>query len=228
MRERCLPSGMNDAGLKLMDQLITSRRSVRRGQYLFRAGEAFKSLYAIRLGFFKTFVTAKSGREQVTGFQMAGELMGLDGISTTHHACHAIALEDSQVCAIHYEDLEALSSSFPPLLQQFHRLMSREILRDQSMMMVLAQARAEERVANFVLNLAQRLRLRGYSASNLVLRMSRDDIGNYLGLTLETVSRTFSRLQDEGVLAVKYREISILNTRALIEVASRATDNPHP
>jgi CRP/FNR family transcriptional regulator len=189
---------------------------------LFRSGDAFQSLYAVRTGFFKTCVTAEDGRDQVTGFQMAGELLGLDGISNDRHSVDAVALEDSQVCVIPYNDLETLSREFTNLQHQFHRIMSREIVRDHGVMLLLGSMRAEERLAAFLLNLTQRLQARGFSASSMILRMTREEIGSYLGLKLETVSRTFSKFQDEGLLEVKQRQISILDPGGLQKIVNGA------
>jgi CRP/FNR family transcriptional regulator, anaerobic regulatory protein len=222
LRELCLPVGLSDEELVSLDQMIGARRAVRRGERLFHAGEAFTALYAVRTGFFKTTTAAEDGREQVTGFQMAGELLGLDGISTDHHACDAIALEDSQVCMIPYGQLESLSREFTLLQHQFHKIMSREIVRDHGVMLLLGSMRAEERLAAFLLNLTQRLQARGFSPSALVLRMTREEIGSYLGLKLETVSRTFSKFQDEAILEVKQRDIRILDQGALQQVVNAA------
>ena len=220
LRELCLPVGLSKPELQRLDALVATRRSCRRSDSLFRSGDAFKSLYAVRTGFFKSRVTSQDGREQVTGFQMAGELLGLDGISTNRHSCDAVALEDSQVCVIHYEQLEHLLREIPELQRQFHRFMSREIVRDHGMMFLLGSMRAEERLAAFLLNLTQRLQARGFSGSALVLRMTREEIGSYLGLKLETVSRAFSKLQDEGVLDVKQRQLQVLNEAALRQLVN--------
>jgi CRP/FNR family transcriptional regulator len=195
--------------------MVATKRPVSRGDTLFRAGDAFQSLYAVRTGFFKTCVSSEDGRDQVTGFQMAGELLGLDGIGTEKHTCDAVALEDSQVCVIPYFQLEDLSREFTDLQRQFHKIMSREIVRDHGVMLLLGSMRAEERLAAFLLNLTQRLRTRGFSATSLVLRMTREEIGSYLGLKLETVSRTFSKFQDDGILEVKQRQIRVLDPTAL-------------
>ena len=215
LRELCLPVGLSAQQVGQLDDLVASRRSIPRGETLFRTGDTFQSLYAVRTGFFKTCICAEDGRDQVTGFQMAGELLGLDGISTDRHACDAVALEDSTVCVIPFHDLEGLSLQISELQRVFHKIMSREIVRDHSVMLLLGSMRAEERVAAFLLNLTQRLHARGYSRSELVLRMTREEIGSYLGLKLETVSRTFSKLQEDGVLEVKQRQIRILQQDAL-------------
>ncbi|HEX2011715.1 MAG TPA: fumarate/nitrate reduction transcriptional regulator Fnr [Roseateles sp.] len=215
LRELCLPVGMSKQDLEQLDTLVATRRNVARGDTLFRTGDTFQSLYAVRTGFFKTCVSAEDGRDQVTGFQMAGELLGLDGISNDRHSCDAVALEDSQVCVIPYGQLEELSREFTDLQHQFHKIMSREIVRDHGVMLLLGSMRAEERLAAFLLNLTQRLQARGFSASSLVLRMTREEIGSYLGLKLETVSRTFSKFQEEGLLDVKQRQIRILDQAGL-------------
>lgn len=215
LRELCLPVGLNAGELQKLDGLVEKRRSVQRGDHLFRNGDRFEALYAVRTGFFKTCVGSEDGRDQVTGFQMAGELLGLDGISSDHHHCNAVALEDSSVCVIQYRDLEALSREFNVLQHQFHKIMSREIVRDHGVMLLLGNMRAEERLAAFLLNLTQRLQARGFSASSLVLRMTREEIGSYLGLKLETVSRTFSKFQEDGLMEVKQRQLRILDQAGL-------------
>jgi CRP/FNR family transcriptional regulator len=215
LRELCLPVGISNDQLDRLDDIVATRRSLARGDALFRAGEAFTSLYAVRTGFFKTCVSSEDGRDQVTGFQMAGELLGLDGIGTDRHTCDAVALEDSQVCVIPYHQLEDLSRELSDLQRHFHKIMSREIVRDHGVMLLLGSMRAEERLAAFLLNLTQRLRTRGFSSSSLILRMTREEIGSYLGLKLETVSRAFSRFQEDGVLSVKHRQIEVLNPEAL-------------
>jgi CRP/FNR family transcriptional regulator len=215
LRELCLPLGMSDDQLSRMDALVATRRNVQRGDALFRVGDAFAALFAVRTGFFKTRVSSEDGRDQVTGFQMAGELLGLDGIGADRHTCDAVALEDSQVCVIPFHQLEDLSREFSDLQRHFHRIMSREIVRDHGVMLLLGSMRAEERLAAFLLNLTQRLRTRGYSSSSLVLRMTREEIGSYLGLKLETVSRAFSRFQDDGLLEVKQRQIHVLDAAGL-------------
>ncbi|HRP29778.1 MAG TPA: fumarate/nitrate reduction transcriptional regulator Fnr, partial [Burkholderiaceae bacterium] len=207
LRELCLPVGLSAADIERVDELVGARRTLKRGEVLFRAGDRFESLYAVRTGFFKTRISSEDGRDQVTGFQMAGELLGLDGISEDRHSCDAVALEDSQVCMIPYARLEELSHKVTDLQRQFHRVMSREIVRDHGVMLLLGGMRAEARLAAFVLNLTQRLQARGFSGTSLVLRMTREEIGSYLGLKLETVSRAFSRFQEDGLLEVKQRDI---------------------
>jgi CRP/FNR family transcriptional regulator len=223
LRELCLPVGMSDHQLDQLEQMVSVRRTVARGEALFRTGDTFNALYAVRTGFFKTCVTSEDGRDQVTGFQMAGELLGLDGIGTELHTCDAVALEDSHICVIPFHQLEELSREFSDLQRQLHRVMSREIVREHGVMLLLGSMRAEERLAAFLLNLTQRLRARGFSATELVLRMTREEIGSYLGLKLETVSRAFSKLQDDGALEVKQRQIKVLDPAALQALVNGST-----
>jgi CRP/FNR family transcriptional regulator len=210
LREICLPVGLSKNELDYIDKcMVASRRKVARGELLYRAGDRFDSVFAVWTGFFKTCLSSRDGRDQVTGFQMGGELIGLDGISNRRHEVDAVALENSQVCVIPFDDLESLSVQVPSLQSQFHRIMSREIVRNQGVMLLLGSMYAEERLAAFLLNLTHRLQARGFSASSVLLRMTREEIGSYLGLSLETISRTFSKFQADGLLFVRNRQIRI-------------------
>lgn len=220
LRELCLPFGLSDEELGKLDSLIGTRRKVKRGQHLYRAGESFEAIYAVKTGFFKTDVLLEDGRDQVTGFQMAGELLGMDGISNEVHTCNAVALEDSEVCLIPFVQLEELSSEIRALQRHLHKVMSREIVRDHGVMMLLGTMRAEERLAAFLLNLSQRFTVRGYSAAEFHLRMTREEIGSYLGLKLETVSRAFSHFQESGLIAVQQKHIRILDAAGLKRLLS--------
>lgn len=215
LRELCLPVGLSRAQIESLDELVYVRRRIGEGKSLFHAGDAFRSLFAVRAGFFKTRVTTADGRDQVTGFLMAGELLGIDGIGAGRHACDAVALEDAEVCVIPYARLEDLARRFEPLQQHFHKVMSREIVRDHGVMLMLGSMRAEEKVAGFLLNLSQRLAARGYSATEFALRMTRAEIGSFLGLKLETVSRLLSRFHDEGLLKVRQKRVHITDLEAL-------------
>lgn len=221
LRELCLPVGLSSDDLERLDGMVATRKHVPRGDALFRSGDRFQSLYAVRTGFFKTCVSSEDGRDQVTGFQMAGELLGLDGIGSDRHACDAVALEDSQVCVIPFGQLEQLSRDFGTLQHQLHRIMSREIVRDHGVMLLLGSMRAEERLASFLLNLSERYRRRGYSSSEFVLRMTREEIGSYLGLKLETVSRLFSRFQEEGLIQVQGRAVKIIEMAAMRQLVGQ-------
>lgn len=215
-----MPVDLSQEELDRIDRIIGARRKVKRGETLYHNGERFSNLYAIRTGFFKTCITSEDGRDQVTGFQMAGEVIGLDGIVHDHHTCDAIALEDAEICAMPFAQIEDLSREVNALQHHVHKIMSREIVREHGVMLLLGSMRAEERLAAFLLNLAQRLHARGFSKSELVLRMTREEIGSFLGLKLETISRTFSKFVDDGIVDVKQRHVHILNTHALQEIVN--------
>ena len=220
LRELCMPVGLSDDQIKRIDNVVAIRRKIKRGSTLFRNGEQFTSLFAIRTGFFKTCVATEDGRDQVTGFQMAGEIIGLDGIVNDHHTCDAVALEDAEVCVMPFDRIEEISREVNALQHHVHKIMSREIVREHGVMLLLGSMRAEERLAAFLLNLVQRLHARGFSQSELVLRMTREEIGSYLGLKLETVSRTFSKFVEDGIVEVKQRHVRILDTEALRRIVN--------
>jgi CRP/FNR family transcriptional regulator len=223
LREMCLPCGLSGQDVDRVDDLIYTRRRLKRGEALYRAGDEFNSLYAIRSGFFKTVQTLEDGRDQVTGFHMPGDIMGMDGIAPEAHALNATALEDSEVCVIPYSRLESFSRDMHELRHQFHKVMSREIVREHGVMLLLGTMRAEERLATFLLNLSQRFTARGYSASEFNLRMTREEIGSYLGLKLETVSRAFSRFQEDGLIGVEQKHIHIRDVEGLRRVIGQSS-----
>jgi len=193
----------------------SGKRRVRTGEFLYRSGNPFHSLFVVRAGMFKTILLDSEGREQVTGFQMTGEVLGLDGIEQEICQSNAVALEDGEVWEIPFSRLESLCRQEPGMQRMFHRLMSREIQRDYLMMLLLGSMSAEERLAAFLVNLSQRLTTRGYSATRFILRMSRREIGSYLGLTLETVSRVFSRFQREGLIRAELKAVELVDIERL-------------
>jgi CRP/FNR family transcriptional regulator, anaerobic regulatory protein len=218
MRELCLPVGLERDAMNQLDQLVTNRRRLKKGDAIYRSGDPFAALYAIRQGSCKTTVLAEDGREQVAGYHMPGDLVGLDGIGVDRHGCGAIALEETEACVLPFEHLAELAHRLPPLQKNLHRVLSREIIRDHNVMLLLGSMRAEERLAVFLLNLSQRYQERGYSATEFVLRMTREEIGSYLGLKLETVSRLFSRFQEEGLIQVQGRAVKLLDIPMLKQV----------
>ncbi|HKQ31532.1 MAG TPA: fumarate/nitrate reduction transcriptional regulator Fnr [Burkholderiales bacterium] len=222
LRELCLPRGIKSADAKSVDELVFMRRHIRRGESLYRTGAPFKYLYAVRSGFLKSYIIADDGREQVTGFQMAGEMVGLDGIESDAHNLNVEAIEDTMVCVIPFARLEQLASRVPELQRQFYRMMSHEIVRDQGVMMLLGTMQANERVAAFLLNLSQRFAARGYAAAEFLLRMTREEIGSYLGLKLETVSRVFSKLQKARLIEIRNKHVRIRNPSGLKAVLDQA------
>jgi len=223
VHNHCVSSGLTEFDLRRLDTIV-SRRRLERGQTLYRMGDPFSSLYAIRLGHFKSHQVSINGTEQITGFQMAGELMGLDGISNGRHNCFAVALEDSEVCEIPFDRLQALFAEIPELLRHFHRIMSQEITHYRGAMLVLGKMLAEQRFAMFLLNLSSRYHAHGYSSTRYQLRMSRDDIANYLGLTIESVSRLLSKFKTMKLITVDRREIVIHDLQQLKWLATQNFD----
>jgi CRP/FNR family transcriptional regulator len=220
LQSLCLPAGLSEFDTRRVDAIITRRR-VPNGGTLYRMGDPFANLYAVRLGHFKTHQLSADGLEQITGFQMAGELLGMDAISTDQHNCNAVALEDSEVCEIPFAQLERLFAEIPILLRHFHRTMSQEITQDQYAILSLGNMRAEQRFAAFLVNLSSRYKARGYSQTCFQLRMSRQDIGNYLGLTIESISRLLFKFKEMEWIAVDKREVRLLDLTALKIVAMK-------
>jgi CRP/FNR family transcriptional regulator, anaerobic regulatory protein len=215
LRDLCLPYGMTGLDLDRLDGMKFARRKVKAAQMLYREGDRFQYIYAVRSGTLKSSLMLSDGREQVSGFHIAGELVGLDGVAQGQHASATMALEDSEVCAISYAALSDVAVGTSGMQHIISRLMSREILREHSLMMLLGSMNAEERLAAFLLNLSQRYAARGYSEREFHLRMSRAEIGSYLGMKLETVSRTFSAFQQQRLLEVDKRHIRITDLEGL-------------
>lgn len=221
----CLPMGLESGDLDRLDNVIKRRQSVEKNKFLFRLGEPLKSVYAIRSGSFKTYLTNPDGTEQIVGFSLPGELLGMDGISDEKHTCTAKALETSSVCEIPFERLESLARDIPGLQHQLLRLMSKEIQQDQNLMLLLAQMPADTRLASFLLGLSERLNKRGYASNDFNLSMSRGDIANLLGMAVETISRLLSHFQDIGLLKVERKHISVLNLDELRKLATHCASN---
>lgn len=215
MHDLCLVEGLSASDMAQLSGMVKTRRRVKRGAYLYKAGDPFDAIYPIRAGFFKSRVLSPDGREQIIGFPMPGDVLGFDAISRGFFHSDAVALEDADVCVVPFSELESIGRCFPPLQQRLHRIISREIVRDQGLMMLLGTMRAEERIGAFLLELSRRFMRRGFSPSQFILRMTREEIGNYLGLKLETVSRTLSRLQEQGVISVEQRKMQIISHERL-------------
>jgi CRP/FNR family transcriptional regulator len=215
VREQCLSGGLDPITARRIDELITKRIRLRKGDTLYRAGAGFTALYAIHSGSLKTVLLAEDGRDQVAGYHMPGELVGLDGMGNNVHECQAIALEDSEVCSMPFGRIEQVARESTMFQNNVHRYLAREIRRQAALMLLLGTMRADQRLATFLLDLSQRYEARGYSPSEFVLRMTREEIGSYLGLKLETISRLLSRLQEEGMIQVQGRVVKLLERRAL-------------
>jgi CRP/FNR family transcriptional regulator, anaerobic regulatory protein len=214
----CLPCDLATPELDRFDQVASTRRRVARGASLYYSGDGFDSLYAVRSGAFKTVGVSRQGDEKITGFHLPGELLGLEAISSGRHGYSAVALEDSEVCVLPFAQLERLATSMPVLQHQLFRVLSGDISRDEGLMLLLGSMAAEQRLAAFLLSLARRHKRLGFSDTRFTLRMTREEIGNYLGLTLETVSRLLSRFQREALIAVHQREIELRNAARLREI----------
>lgn len=210
-----------------LDSIVRRSRPLHRGDYLFRSGERFRSLYVVKTGSVKTYAPSEEGGEQVLGFHLPGEIIGLDAIEKDCHICSARVLETSAICEIPFSRLEELACSIPSLQHQMFRLLSKEIGHDTDMLLLLGKRNAEERLATFLLSLSKRLQRRGLSANDFYLSMSRHEIGNYLGLAVETVSRLFTRFQDEGLLAVDRKHVQLKDLEALEAIVSGLNHDGH-
>ena len=220
MNPVCHPPALNTAQLESLEQWFPTKRRLKRGEALYEVGEPFNAIYAVRSGFFKTLLPSQQQRDQITGFQMTGEILGLDGIGSGFHACQAIALEGSEVCMVPYGSVDELASNLPTLHAHLNKLMSQRIVQDQTAFQILANLRSESRLAAFLMDLGKRFAALGYSPNSFVLRMTREEIGSYLGLSLETVSRLFSRFQEDGLVDVQTRHLHVTNPEALALIAS--------
>lgn len=207
--------GFDPAQAALAVRAGATRIHVRKGATLFHAGDRSSALYTIRTGSFKTQIVTDDGHEQVSGYHMAGDVIGSDGIGGNAHDCEAVALEDAEVCALPFERLEALAREDIAIQRSLHRMLAGEIARERGVMVMLGTMRAEQRLASFLIDLARRYHERGYSGSEFVLRMTREEIGSHLGLTLETVSRLFSRFRDSGWIDVRGRLVKLVDRAAL-------------
>ena len=220
LRELCLPLGLSDPDISALDKVIRRRRTLKKGELLYRFGDPLRSLYAIRNGSLKTTGLIEDGRAQVTGFYLPGELLGIDAINADKHPCSAEALETSEVCEIPYNALEELAHQVPGLQHQLLRIMSREIVRDEEMLMMLGRMSAEERLASCLMSFSRRLARLGGPSTDFKLSMSRQDLGDYLGLALETVSRLLSRFQEDGLIGVHGRQIVLRDVDRLRSMAA--------
>jgi CRP/FNR family transcriptional regulator len=226
LNELCLPLGLGEEDVGALDKTIKRRRLLKKGELLYRYGDPLRSLYAVKSGAVKTTGLMEDGRAQVTGFYLPGELLGFDAINADEHPCSAEALEATEVCEIPFPDIEVLATQVPGLQHQLFKIMSREIVHDEQHLMMLGRMTAEERLASCLLSFSRRQARLGQSDSQLHLPMSRQDIGDYLGLALETVSRLFSRFQEEGMINVQGRRVELLDIDCLKSLSNgKGNDN---
>jgi CRP/FNR family transcriptional regulator len=222
----CLPLSLNDDDMNKLDDIIRRGRPIQKGALLFKQGDSFQSVYAVRTGTLKTYTLSPSGEEQITGFHLASEIIGLSGYDSKTYPLTAKALETTTVCEIPMSQLDTLANDMPDLRRQLMGNMSSEIRHDQSMMLLLSKKNSEERIASFLVDISERFIRRGFSHTQFRLAMSRVDISNYLGLAVETVSRVFTRFQKNGLIETQGKEIKLVNTQLLFELAGCA-DKDH-
>ena len=219
LHELCIPNSLTSEEVEQIDNIVKRSKPLQRGEHLYSAGQPFTSLYAVRSGSLKVYSLNDEGEEQVIAFYLPGEIMGMDAIATREFTSSAKALETSSVCEIPYDSLEDLSADLRSLMSHMYKLLSRELRSDQELQMLLAKNTAEERIGAFLMNLSLRYEQRRLSPTRFRLPMARSDIGNYLGLAVETVSRIFTRLQTNGILKVEGKEVEILDKESLCQVA---------
>ena len=215
LNQLCIPFTLDESELRTLDDVIERKKPFHKGDCLFEAGQPLKSLFAVRSGSIKSYMVDAQGVEQITGFHLPGDLVGFDALSTKSHPTYSQALETSMVCEIPFTTMEELSDSMPKLRAQVNRLMSNEISQDQNMMMLLNKKSADERLASFLVSLSDRFGARNLSRNSFRLTMTRSEIGNYLGLTVETVSRIFSKFQKAHYIKVDGKLIEILDIDGL-------------
>jgi CRP/FNR family transcriptional regulator len=211
----CSEVNGSDVDLSLPETIVRNRRLFERGELLYKTDEPVRNIHAIRTGSVKTYVLTQNGRMQITGFHIAGELLGLGAIAARYFTTEAMALETTMVCEVPLEVLEVYIKEIPSIRQQMLNILSREIIDNQELMLLLGKKNAEERLATFLLGISERFRRRNYSATEFNLSMSRSDIGNYLGITEETVSRVFTRFQNEGLLTTERRQVQLIELKKL-------------
>lgn len=224
LRELCLPLGLGEFDIGNIEKIIKRTQNLKKGEYLYRIGDQLGGLYAIRLGSVKTSEVARDGEIQITGFHLPGELLGIDAISSEIHPCDAVALETTTVCEIPLDQLEELAREIPGLQKQLLKIMSREIALDEVLLLMLGKMSAEAKLAACMVSFSDRYKRLGLSDTKFRLTMSRQDLGDYLGLALETVSRLFSRFQGENLLLVEGRNIELKDMESLRAIAEGERD----
>lgn len=211
LSELCLPRGLTDEELTDLEKVVDQHAPIDKNQYLYRNGDKFRSFYAVKSGAMKSVFTSVDGEEQIVGFHLPGELVGLDGLNTKRHTCDCIVLERSSVCELPSIRMEELCQRYSSLHRAMHSIIGKTISEDQSMLLLLARRSAEERLASFLVSLSQRSMLRGVSGSEFDMPMSMRDIANYLGLAPETLSRLVKKFDKTGVATIDKRRAVILS-----------------
>lgn len=223
----CLPFGLAQKEVENLDNIVERAKPIGKGTTLFKPGDKFKKLYVVKTGAVKTFTQTPSGDEHILGFHLPGEILGFDAIQNDQHGCYAKTLETTSICEVPFEQLETLSGAIPGLNHQMLRLMSKEVSDEAQMIALLNNSTAEERLASFLMSLSERFKRRGFSATEFFLAMSRQEIGSYLGLALETVSRLFTRFQEQGLLEVDRKHVKILDLEGIKHILRHHTSCQH-
>ena len=218
LNELCFPHGMEDSDMDKLDAMVDRDMPLHKNDFLYREGDTCKALYAVRSGGIKTTIQNQNGESQIVGFHLPGELIGFDGFATDLHACSAETLETTSVCELPLDNLETLCASMPGLQKQMRRIMGLEVNNDHDLLLLLGKMNSDEKLATFLLNLSGRMKQRHWKESEFNLNMTRQDIANYLGLAVETVSRLFAHFQDDGIIAVDKRNITITDMAALKQI----------
>ncbi len=220
LQELCLPRGLDVDDLKKLDRVVKGSRPIQKGKHIFRGDDKFLGFYAVRSGSVKGYILNETGDEQIIGFYYPGEILGFDAIELHKHSCSAVALETTTVCSIPYDKINDASIQIPNLQDQILRLMSRELSKENKLLLTINKCSAEERLATFLINLSSRFHKLGYSAVEYNLSMSRQDIGNYLGLTIETISRLFTKFQRNGLMEIDKKKIKLINLPSFLSICS--------
>jgi len=215
LSELCFPHGMNPEDMSQLDAVVEQRKPLQKNDYLYREGDKTNAIYAVRSGSVKTMTESPNGDEQIVGFHLPGELLGMDGFADGTHTCNALALETSSVCELPLDLLENLCHDLPGLQKQMRRIMGKEVNNDHKLLLLLGKMTAEERLASFLLSLSRRMEERHWKGNEFNLMMPRQDIANYLGMAVETVSRLFASFQSEKIIEVDRRHITILDMASL-------------
>lgn len=219
LQKICFPTGLTKSEVDRLDNIVERKLPLKKNQHLFEAGDPFTSLYAIRAGVIKLYSFTDTGEEVIHGFYLPGDVLGIDAVATKHHQMNALALDTTSICNLPYKDLVNLSSEIPFLNQQVLTVMSKEVNDGRMHSELLIKRNADQRVAQFVWNMAERFRGRGYSGNEFRLSILHRDVAIYLGLTPETVSRILARFNSEGIVTWKKKEVIVHNTPALMEIA---------
>lgn len=215
LSELCFPHGMDNADMEKLDAVVDRDQPLHKSEFLYREGDACKAIYAVLSGGVKTTVQNQNGESQIVGFHLPGELIGFDGFATDIHACSAETLETTSVCVLPLDNLESLCETVPGLQKQMRRIMGLEVNNDHDLLLLLGKMNSDEKLATFLINLSNRMKQRHWKETEFNLNMTRQDIANYLGLAVETVSRLFAQFQDNGLISVDKRHVTITDMDAL-------------